>query len=603
MQAIILAAGMGKRLGKLTENATKCMVRVNDGTLIEHALEALAKAGIKRVILVVGYCAEMLRAFLDGRYPELEITYVMNEVYDKTNNIYSLWLAREHLAADDTILLESDLIFEPSILTELISDPEPNLAVVSKFEAWMDGTVTLVDEERNIVSVIDKSDFKWERVGDYYKTVNIYKFSRDFARKYYLPFLNAYLSAFGDNKYYEQVLKVLAFLEEGPLKAHPVSGSRWYEIDDPNDLAVAEMLFSEPKRRLELTQKRYGGYWRFPAMLDYCYLVNPYFPPKRLFKEMESSFRDLVTQYPSGAQVQSALAGKVFGVDPQRIVVGNGAAELIDVLVRLVPGKMAVAMPTFNEYPARFGADRTIQVPTSDRDFDYRPQDLLDAAQAADILILVNPDNPSGHFLCRDEVRSLIDRLLAAGKRVLVDESFADFAEPGRRFTLLEDTYLAERPGLFVVKSISKSYGVPGVRLGILATGDVERADAIRKASSVWNVNSLAEFFLQIVDKYKADYQSACDALAAERSRFAARLAATGRLTVYPSQANFLLCRIVDGTGSCALAERLLSVDGILVKDLTGRAGFPGGQFIRVAVRRAEENDRLVDAVRRVCGA
>src|SRR5208283_4079148 len=149
----------------------------------------------------------------------------------------------DHLGADDTLLLESDLIFQHQILEKLLADPEPNLAVVSKFEAWMDGTVTMVDEERNIVSVIDKSAFKWKHVEEYYKTVNIYKFSREFSASYYLPFLDAYLKAFGHNQYYEQVLKVLAFLEDVRFKALLVSGKRWYEIDDPNDLSVAETIF------------------------------------------------------------------------------------------------------------------------------------------------------------------------------------------------------------------------------------------------------------------------------------------------------------------------------------------------------------------------
>jgi len=595
---MILAAGMGKRLGKYTEDGTKCMVRVNGKSLIERALEALSRVGIKRVVLVVGYRADRLRLFLEGKYPELDLVYVLNEIYEKTNNIYSLWLAREYLAADDTLLLESDLIFQYQILERLLADPEPNLAVVSKFEAWMDGTVTMVDEERNIVSVIDKSAFKWKRVEEYYKTVNIYKFSRKFSVSYYLPFLEAYLTAFGHNRYYEQVLKVLALLEDVRFKALPVSGKRWYEIDDPNDLSVAETIFAEHEGKLERMQARYGGYWRFPGLLDYCYLVNPYFPPKRLVKEMTTSFRELLTQYPSGAAIQGSLAGKVFGLEPDRAAVGNGAAELIDAAARLMPGRVAMASPAFNEYPARFGRERTSVFPTAPKGFSYRPDELEAAARDADILILVNPDNPSGHFLDGTQTKGLVDRVLAAGKRVIVDESFADFAEPDRRFTLLDDAFLAARPGLVVIKSISKSYGVPGIRLGVMASGDAALIAAVRRLLPVWNVNSLGEFFLQIADKYKADYIAACDRLAAERSRFAAALEATGRFAVYPSQANYLLCRLTDGGSSRDLSTKLLDEERIFIKDLAGKEGFPaGGQFIRLAVRRTEENDRLVAAI------
>jgi histidinol-phosphate/aromatic aminotransferase/cobyric acid decarboxylase-like protein len=345
-------------------------------------------------------------------------------------------------------------------------------------------------------------------------------------------------------------------------------------------------------------QARYGGYWRFPGLLDYCYLVNPYFPPKRLVKEMGSSFQTLLTQYPSGASVQGSLAGKVFGVEPERIAVGNGAAELIDAVSRLMKGKIAIATPAFNEYPARFGLERTVLIPTSPKGFSYRPDELEAAMAGADILILVNPDNPSGHFLDQAETKGLVDRLLAAGKKVIVDESFADFAEKSLRFTLLDDAYLAGRPGLLVIKSVSKSYGVPGIRLGVLATGDTVLVRAVRKLLPVWNINSLGESFLQIADKYKSDYRSACDKLAAERRRFAALLEATGRLAVYPSQANYLLCRLSDGTSSRQLATKLLDENRIFIKDLAGKSGFPeGGQFIRLAVRRKEENDRLIAAL------
>jgi histidinol-phosphate/aromatic aminotransferase/cobyric acid decarboxylase-like protein/choline kinase len=599
MQAIILAAGMGKRLGKFTQDGTKCMVEVNGKSLIERALEGLAKVGIRRVVLVVGYRADRLRAFLEGKFPELEIVYVDNEIYATTNNIYSLWMAREHLAADDTLLLESDLIFQPEILQRLVDDPEPNLAVVSKFEAWMDGTVTMMDRARNIVSVIDKSAFKWNRVDEYYKTVNIYKFSREFSRAYYLPFLEAYLAAFGHNQYYEQVLKVLAFLEDVRFKALPVNGRLWYEIDDPNDLAVAETIFSRRETKLGRMQARYGGYWRFPGLLDYCYLVNPHFPPKRLVKEMSASFHTLLTQYPSGASVQSGLAGKVFGIEPDLIAVGNGAAELIDAVARLLPGKVAMASPAFNEYPARFGTDRVALLQTAASAFSYGAAELESAMARAEILVLVNPDNPSGHFLCEAETKGLVDKLLAAGKKVIVDESFADFAEPARRFTLLDEAFIAPRPGLIVIKSISKSYGVPGLRLGVLASGDSGLVSAVRKLAPVWNINSFGEFFLQIADKYKSDYRSACDRLADERKRFAAELEGTGRLEVYPSQANYLLCRLKDGTRSRDLACRLLDEHRIFIKDLAGKQGFPAdGQFIRLAVRKGKENDRLVKAIR-----
>lgn len=177
MQAIILAAGMGRRLGELTNDNTKCMLQVNGVRLIHRILDSLYEAGIRKVVLVVGYKAENVKGLIGDEYRGMEIVYVENSVYDKTNNIYSLYLAREYLTADDTLLLESDLIFEGRILTKIINHPYPNLALVDKYESWMDGTVVTLNEDNSVVEFLTKDKFKYSDIERYYKTVNIYKFS------------------------------------------------------------------------------------------------------------------------------------------------------------------------------------------------------------------------------------------------------------------------------------------------------------------------------------------------------------------------------------------------------------------------------------------
>ena len=138
MQAIILAAGMGKRLKDLTANNTKCMVKVNGITLIERSLRQLDELGLKQIVIVVGYEGKKLIDFISTLGIHTPILYVDNPIYDKTNNIYSLALAKEYLLEDDTLLLESDLIFEEGILKKLMEDPRETLALVDKYESWMD---------------------------------------------------------------------------------------------------------------------------------------------------------------------------------------------------------------------------------------------------------------------------------------------------------------------------------------------------------------------------------------------------------------------------------------------------------------------------------
>lgn len=604
MQALMLAAGMGKRLGRYTKNGAKCMVPVNGKALIEYAIEALVKNNIKRFVVVVGYKSDVLIDFINSKFNEsnlngMKIEFIENKVYDKTNNIYSLYMAKDSLCADDTILLESDLIFKPEIITKLINSPNPNLAVVSHFESWMDGTCTLLDDENNITGILDKAHFNWFDTKDYYKTVNIYKFSQDFSKNYYIPFLEAYQKAFGKNEYYEAVLKVLSFLGASTLKGLPVSGDDWYEIDDPADLDIAENRFSTGKQKLTLLQNRFGGYWRFPQLKDFCYLVNPYFPPQKMVDELQVSFKTLLVQYPSGAAQMSLLAGKIWNLLPENIVVGNGAAELISSLGEALTGKVAVPYPTFNEYPERFKNCEIVPIYTDKNDFTYTAADVLKAVKegGANTVLLINPDNPSGNFLTKNEVLGLLKELKALNVKLIFDESFIDFAEKSIRYTLLSQEIIDEYDNLVVVKSISKSYGVPGLRLGVLASKNADYVNMIKKSNAIWNINSFGEYFLQIYEKYSKTYADACDSIANERARFIAELSKFKQLKVYPSQANFILVKL-DGIRADVLAVDLLEKSNLFIKDLTGKKCFDQQNYIRLAVRDQTDNDLLIQTLK-----
>lgn len=602
MQAVILAAGMGKRLGNLTKNGTKCLVKVNGKALIEYAIESLLAANIEKIIIVVGHEAEGLIKYINNIFPVVNIEYVTNPVFDKTNNIYSLWLAREYFRQDDTILLESDVIFDSSIIDELVNNEDRDVALVSKFESWMDGTVAVLDESDSIVSVIDKKHFKWGDTGDYYKTVNVYKFSKEFSTQHYLPFVEAYLASLGANEYYEQVLKVIVFLENSGLKGMRISARRWYEIDDPHDLHIAETLFAGPGKKIPLIEERYGGYWRFPGLIDFCYLVNPFFPTTAMWDELGSSFREVSSQYPSGMKIQSILGGKIFQMDPEYIAVGNGAAELISSLFRLTEGRVGIVSPCFNEYQARIGEARTVRHETVGDNFSYSSGDLVRKFEGnVEWSVLVNPDNPSGHFLRREELEDFVNRCADAGIRPIVDESFVDFADPELRFSLMDEAYLRTHPELLVIRSISKSYGIPGLRLGVIASSDTVLISKIKKDVAIWNINSMGEYFLQIFDKYKSYYHSACDQVATERRLFAEDLSSIPGINVYPSQANYLFCRLDRPISASGLAEYLLESESMLIKNLKNKTGFEGGEYIRLAVRTREDNRRVVSAARRFC--
>ena len=399
MQALMLAAGMGRRLGKYTEECTKCMIRVGGRTLLERVVEALQLAGIQKFVVVVGWEHEQLIQYIRENITGMEFDFVYNYDYAETNNIYSLYLAREKLTQDDTILLESDLVFDCNLIQRMVSSPEENMVAVAKYEHWMDGTVTILSPDGIVQEFIEKKDFQYQSVENYYKTVNIYKFSKEFSQRQYIPFLEAYISAYGKNQYYELVLKALAHLSHANLKAFTVDDLPWYEIDDAQDLDIANTMFAEENECLARYECHYGGYWRFPRIVDFCYLVNPYFPPRKMLDQMKYFYEPLLTQYPSGMSIQKLIAGKMFKVDEDYLLVGNGAAELINVLGRVLQGKLAISIPAFNEYVRCFDKCEILKLSAIDDDFALSKNRLIEAVGRSDIVAIVNPDNPSGSFL------------------------------------------------------------------------------------------------------------------------------------------------------------------------------------------------------------
>ena len=592
---------MGRRLGDYTKDNTKCMVPVNGVRLIDRLLGQLAKQKLQRVVIVVGYKGKELREYIGNRYDgQLNIEFAENPVYDKTNNIYSLAIVKDKLQEDDTLLIESDLIFSDNIIPMIVGNTNPNLALVAKYETWMDGTMVRLDDDNNIVNFISKDAFDYNDVDSYYKTVNIYKLSKQFSQHKYVPFLDAYTKAVGNNEYYENVLRIISLLNSHDMKALPIGNEKWYEIDDKQDLDIAEALFADEKDVLRKYYGRYGGFWRFPQMLDFCYLVNPYFPSRRMKDELRSNFDTLLTEYPSGMKVNTLIASKCFGVSEQYIVPGNGAAELIKVLMEDSQGKTGFIRPTFEEYPNRHDKDSQVTFVPQNDDYRYTADDLMNFFVDKDIktLMLINPDNPSGNFIPKADVLRLAHWSEEHSIRLVVDESYVDFSIDYATNSLLSDEILETYPHMAVMKSISKSYGVPGLRLGILASANKELIARIKREVSIWNINSFGEFFMQIYNKYEKDYQRACQKFVDERDRFEASLRTIPFLRVMPSQANYFLCEVLPPYTASEIVIYMLKQHNILTRDCSGKTGLnPDKQYMRIAVRNTEDNTRLVEAL------
>ena len=598
MQAIILAAGMGKRLKELTQNNTKCMVKVNGIPLINRMLGQLDSHNLSRIVIVTGYEGKKLKEHIDSLEINTSIVFIDNPIFDKTNNIYSLALAKEYLQKEDTLLFESDIIFEDSVLDSLINDERDTLALVDKYEPWMDGTCVRLDDDDNIVDFISGRNFNFNDTEGCFKTVNIYKFSKHFSETHYVPFLEAYQKALGQNEYYEQVLKVIASLDDAEIKGKRLNGQKWYEIDDVQDLDIAEALFCpDNDDKVLKMEERYGGYWRFPALKDFCYLVNPYYPPQKMKDEIRASFDRLLTDYPSGMKVNSLLASKVFGIHRENIVVGNGAAELIKAVMEDAEGNIGFIRPTFEEYPNRYFKDKAVVFKPDNPDYSYSATDVMTYFEDKDIsyLVLINPDNPSGNYIRKNDILNIVGWSAKKEIKLIVDESFADFSDEENN-TLLDQGLLDANPHLMVMKSISKSYGVPGLRLGVLASGDEALISNIKKKVSIWNINSFAEFFMQIMEKYSKDYQKALNRFREERKYLADELSCIDNIRVIPSQSNYFMIELLNGHKALELTKALLVQDNLLIKDLNKK--LDGKEYIRVAIKNRQDNDHLIKALK-----
>lgn len=600
MKAIILAAGMGSRLKDLTKDNTKCMVKVNEKSLIEKALSQLDEFNLEEIILVVGYKKEVLKEYIKDLDIKTKVSFIDNDIYDKTNNIYSLYMTKDIMLNNDIVLLESDLIFDKEILERLINSEYPNMAVVDKYELWMDGTCVKLNEKEDIVEIVSSKKFDFSRTHDLYKTVNIYKFSKEFNKKYYIPFLEAYIQSQGLNQYYESVLETLVNIAPASLKGLVVKNEKWYEIDDKQDLDIAESLFISPKEKLKSLQSRYGGYWRYPKLRDFCYLVNPYFPTPKMIDEMKRNFEVLLRQYPSGLRVNNFIASKYFNLNEDYVLVGNGAAELIKAVMENVSGKIGVIRPTFEEYPNRYNEQNIVPFMVETKDFKYDVQDIITFFNTKTIenLVLINPDNPSGNYIPKKDVFLLLEWAEKKNILIILDESFVDFAKETDS-TFLKNEILEKYKNLVVIKSISKSYGVPGVRLGVVAASDISFINCLKKDISIWNINSFGEYYMQIFGKYEKAYKASLNKIKAARDLFIDELKKIKEINVYDSDANYILVEVLEKYDSTQLTEILLDKYNIFIKDLKSKKGI-NKNYLRIAVRDIEDNTALIKALKEI---
>lgn len=590
MQAIILAAGKGTRMGEFTQAIPKPMIELNGTTLIKRALDTLAATDINKITIVVGHQGKKIMEHIGNSYKNTLLTYINNTDYDTKNNIHSIWLCRHDLIKDDTIIIDGDVIFDKESIQE-IKNGSKNVIMISPYAVWMNGTVIEYNKDNlpNITKACIPS-FDSER----FKTVNIYKFSKEFSQNVYLPLIQKELEKNNFHLYYEDVISsdiLKQYFNMYKLKEN----EKWYEVDNPVDLASATLLFPPENETYLTLVNSFGGHWRVPQIKDFYYLNNPFFPTREILDDMKNAFEQLLINYPSGRTIVDHLASVIFKIKKDYILVANGASEIIDCLLRNIEGKYGTFLPTFDEYINRLSPEKTITYELNNKDFKLSIEEVKKLSDNVQNIVIINPNNPTGQIIHKKELLSILKFLKEKKKNLIVDESFADFCHED--ISLINSSILAEYDNLYIIKSMGKSYGIPGIRLGVLITSNAETLSRVKKKLPIWNINSIGEYFLEVFPRHEKHFINACINVQAEREYLFRELSEIKSLKVFHSHGNFILSRLMNNYSLQELVLWLYKKYGIFLKDCSGKRGFNEEPFLRIGIRNRKDNELLVKAL------
>lgn len=596
-RAVILAAGVGRRMLPLTTDVPKCLIEVNGVPILFRGLRVLASAGVTEAVVVVGHEAAQVRRRVGNNFEGIDVVYVDAPSFETTNNIRSLWDARGY-CDEDILLLEGDVVFDRDVVVRLCEQPGNSMAVAPDNDDFS-GTVVRRDDNGLVTSFILGADLDAGFGGvDLHKTVNIYLLRAEALRDAIVPELCRQVERDNVQAYYEAVFRDLVADGSLPdLVAVDVSSSRWYELDDRRDLEIAEFMFLSRDRQFDRVQPLHGSRWRY-GIVDHSYLYNLHFPPQAMLEDFRIELPDIVTNYPVGQIELDRLTAQWTGTDPAGIVVSNGAAQLIKVLGQFFIDKMTIPVPSFNEYENVLRPEQLDRVALDPITFELDLDAFAESARRAgsNAAVLVTPNNPTALSVERTDILELARRLAEHQCRLIVDESFIEFSRSGRTASVEGD--VAGHPNLVVVKSMSKVFGIAGLRLGYLLTADHAFAAAVRAQLPIWNLNGLAESFLRRVGRYRSEFAASCEVVRDTCQDLFVALRELPGLAPMRPDANFVFCKITaPGITGPALARRMYVEHGILIKDCASKTMLEAQLYLRIASRTAPENRRLVEAL------
>lgn len=589
IHAILLAAGQGKRLSPLTDATNKVLVEVGGTSIIVRMVQTLKEAGLASLTIVTGHCGDAVQHHLGGQFPDFPIRYVDNPDYANSNNIVSLAAGLEALPRGSALLLlEGDLVLDPQLIHRMISDDRDNLVLVDRYRRGLNGTLARL----NGVTVAEL--YVGERLKAVsnplamFKTVNVTKLGAETLDQHFRPALEARLGQGKRDEYYEAALADMIATGAPAVGAVIVEGERWVEVDDHHDLDQARFAFAQPGGRRRVLDRAYGGYWNYP-ILDFAYPRNFHFPTAAIRDELETALPDVIGRYGSAQHVLDEKLSRFVKVPAEQLVLLNGLSQIFPWLAQQYGQEKALLpAPCFNEF------SRVWPVASSYRDDGTVNIEGLRAASVdRSVIVFVNPNNPTGTTIPSLQILDFAREHPA--KTVIVDESFADFSE---RPCLLSSCEGPLPANILLLKSLGKSLGVAGLRLGYAQSTDLACIERIRAALPVWNSNALAEAFLEMLPKYRSDLAASFTQTQKDRAAMFAQLKSLSCVAeVLPSDANFLLVRLATDVAQLPpLLDRLVDQHGIYVKDVSRRMSRPGA-WLRLSARTESDNALLYAAL------
>jgi histidinol-phosphate/aromatic aminotransferase/cobyric acid decarboxylase-like protein len=360
--------------------------------------------------------------------------------------------------------------------------------------------------------------------------------------------------------------------------------------------------YKNQAEKYEFISGQHGGYYRHD-FIDHAYLYNLYFPPEEIFSCFKNQIHDLVLNYPVAQDVLAALVGNLINQPPERIVVGNGAAELIKILSGHIASRIIVPVPSFNEYVNAAPKGRAIEFPLEFPSFQLDVDKFADQAikAKADIAVVVTPNNPTSMVIPKFDLIHLAKRLAKHDCQLIIDESFMDFVQDKNQATM--ENAIGQYPNIAIFKSMSKAYGICGLRIGYLLTANLEFAKTIRNGVHIWNINGFAEEFLRILPDFSKDFIKSCKQVKEDRDKLYNDMRTILGGTIYKPDANFIFYRLPDDAPSAPEVTKKLFIEhNMYIKHCQGKTLPDADRYIRVASRTKTENSNLVDALVSILG-